>query len=40
VLAAIDAQGGVPVFNSTDAFTREMTEELQGLEQLAQKYLK
>lgn len=40
VIAAIDAQGGVPVFNSSDVFTREMTEELQGLEQLAQKYLK
>lgn len=40
VIASIDAQGGVPVFNSAEAFSREMVEELQGLETLAQKYLK
>lgn len=40
VLASIDAQGGVPVFNSAEAFTREMAEDLRDVTPVGEKYLR
>jgi tripartite-type tricarboxylate transporter receptor subunit TctC len=39
VLAAIDSQGGVPVFNSPEEFGREIQQELQFITPLGDKYL-
>ena len=40
VLASIDTQGGIPVFNSADAFAREMAEDLRDIAPIGEKYLK
>lgn len=40
MLASIDAQGGVPVFNSAEAFAREMAEDLRDVAPAGEKYLK
>ena len=40
VLASIDTQGGVPVFNSAEAFSKEMAEDLRDIAPIGEKYLK
>ncbi len=40
VLASIDTQGGVPVFNSAEVFAREMAEDLRDIAPIGEKYLK